>query len=232
MIGYREDDIALIDENLCLEQSAIDIIKENLQSYVNTFEDLLLEDHSSAMRLLKEADEVSKIAYDKYHEHTEIAQKVARLNFSLFNVEEKWKLCKTYQKFLYAVSPLSWRMRQGPTNRKTSIYVMQKPSDDFIAKGYRSSILTKGISVMDIVQEFQEETFFDDNPQLFFTKPEQLMEVFRFMEMQNLNALLHTEELALPLEGIKDGMKVATETFDKEIRNLQETIDVLEGGIL
>ncbi|XP_018574286.1 coiled-coil domain-containing protein 38 [Anoplophora glabripennis] len=232
VIGYREDDIALIDETLLLEQTIIDVVKENLQSYVDTFENFLLEDHSSAMRLLRESDEVSKITFNKYLEHNAVAQKHAALNSSLFNVEDKWRMCKTYQKFLYAVSPLSWKTEQKLSQRRTSIYKPQDPTDEFMAGLYRKSILTKGISLQDIVDEFMEETVDDAPPLLYFTKPEELMDVFRFMEMQNLNSLLHTEQLARPLEGIKDNMKSAVKAFDKEIKNLQEIVDVLEGGIL
>lgn len=183
------------------------------------------------MKLLKDAEDMSKRAYDKYLEHAVIAQKVSSLNSSLYNMEEKWRLCKTYQKFLYAVSPMSWKVQQGPTTRKTSIYVMQKPTDEFVFGGYRSSILRKGISVEDIIHEFREETLFDEPPTLYFTKPDELMDVFRFMEMQNLNALLHSEEMAEPLEQVTEHLKLSAETYDRHIKNLQELADILEKGI-
>ncbi|KAJ8947178.1 hypothetical protein NQ314_008679 [Rhamnusium bicolor] len=230
--GYREDDIMLIEENLKLEQTMIDTIKENYQTYVNTFEEFLYKDHTSAMALLKQSEEAAMKAYDMYEEYKSIAKKYGALRSSLFNLEEKWRNCKTYQKFLYTVSPLSWRMQQK-AYRRASVFMMEEDPDDDenIFGRYRASLSEKGVSLTDILKQFREELMDEQPPQLYFTAPEELMDVFRFMEMQNLNSLLHSEELAIPLDNVREGMKKAEELFDKEIKNLQEIIDKLEGGI-
>lgn len=223
-----------IEETMKLEQKVIDIIQENLQNYINVFEEFLIIDHRSAMKLLQESEEATKAAFDKYMEYKSFARKYAFLCSSLYNMEEKWKTCKTYQKFLYAVSPLTWQMQQdGSTGRRASIYMKERQPDDTldIFMNYRSSLLQRGISLEDIIREFREEICREKPAQLYFTDPGQLLDVFRFIEMQNLNSLLHTEELAIPLAHIKDGMKTAELLFDKQIKKLEEIIEQLERGI-
>lgn len=99
----------LIEENLLLEQRMIEDIKENLQKYINVFEEFLYRDHTSAMQLLKESDKASNEAYEKYKEYKTLAKQYGALRSSLYNLEEKWRNCKLYEKFLYTVSPLSWK---------------------------------------------------------------------------------------------------------------------------
>lgn len=86
-------------------------------------------------------------------------------------------------------------------------------------------------SLTDILTLFREEMENMEPPALYFTDPDQLMDVFRFMEMQNLYSLLHSEELAVPLDRIREGMRLAELLFDNEIRNLEEAIERLAGGI-
>ncbi|KAG5870135.1 hypothetical protein JTB14_029504 [Gonioctena quinquepunctata] len=231
--GYREDDIMLIEENLISEQKKIDTIRENYQTYVNTFEEFLYKDHSSAMQLLKESEQAANAAYDKYEEYKKLAKKYGAMRSSLYNSEEKWRNCKMYQKFLYLVSPLSWRASRQKY-RRASIYIIDTDEDDEsenIFGKYRVSVAEKGASLRDIIQIFRQESMNEEAPQLYFTDPEQLLEVFRFMEVQNLNSLLHSEELAVPLENVGEGMKVAEELFDYEISQLRSNIESLSGGI-
>ncbi|XP_023310250.1 cilia- and flagella-associated protein 100-like [Anoplophora glabripennis] len=232
--GFREDDILLIDEELKLEQKVIDTIRENLQQYINIFEQFLIIDHRTAMNLLQQSETSATAGYAKYMEHNAVAKKFANLHSSLYNVEQKWKQCKTYQKFLYAVSPLTWRMEQDcPKNRRTSIYMLQQRPGDAsdIYANYRLSLAERGLSLQDIIQEFREEIAGEKDAALYFTEPEQLLDVLKFIEMQNLNSLLHSEGLAVPLENVKEGMKTAVTLFDNQIKKLEEIIEQLEGGI-
>lgn len=221
----------LIEENILLEQKTIDEIKENLQSYINTFEEFLYRDHTSAMQLLKDSERATNEAYDKYEEYKKLAKTYGALRSSLYNSEEKWRNCKTYQKFLYTVSPMSWKQGRK-TCRRASVYLVEQDSEgEEIFGKYRQSIAEKDTSLTDILKVFREEMAHEGPPELYFSNPEQLMDVFRFMEMQNLYSLLHSEELAVPLDHVKEGMRMAEMLFDNEIKNLQEAIDRLSGGI-
>lgn len=111
--GYREDDIMLIEEKLRLEQKKLNIIKENLQCYVNTFEEFLYRDHTSAMQLLKDSDKVNTEAYEKYEEYKVLNKQYNALRSSVYSCEEKWRNCKLYQNFLYATSPMTWKQERN-----------------------------------------------------------------------------------------------------------------------
>ncbi|KAF7279217.1 cilia- and flagella-associated protein 100-like [Rhynchophorus ferrugineus] len=223
--GYREDDIMLIEENLLLEQKIIDSIRDNYNKYVNVFEEFLYRDHTSSMQLLKDSEKAAREAYDKYEEYKAVLKKFGAIRSSVYNSEEKWRNCQMYEKFLYLVSPFSWRMRHH-----TEAEADEEADDNMFGK-YRLSMVENQMSLSNLLQQFENQSSDNPEPELYFTDPEQLIDVFRFMEMQNLNSLLHSEELAIPLEQVRDGMREAETMFDEEINNLQEIIDKLEGGI-
>ncbi|XP_019762229.2 coiled-coil domain-containing protein 38 [Dendroctonus ponderosae] len=231
--GYREDDIMLIEENLLLEQKVIESIKENYNQYVNAFEEFLYRDHTSSMQLLKESEQAARGAYDKYEEYKAVAKKYGAVRSSLYNSEEKWRNCQMYEKFLFLVSPFNWRyQRRGATKAATtSPNECNEDLEENLFGKYRLSVAEKEVSLNDLILKFNQEYQESLPPELYFTNPEQLLDVFRFMEMQNLNSLLHSEELALPLEQVREGMRRAAEMFDDEITSLRDSIDKLEGGI-
>lgn len=69
------------------------------------------------------------------------------------------------------------------------------------------------------------------NYYFYETAPEELLDIFKYMESQNMNYLLHAEELAVPLEKIKQGMEVAAASFDKQIISMNSTIRDLAKAI-
>ncbi|KAK9880954.1 hypothetical protein WA026_013278 [Henosepilachna vigintioctopunctata] len=230
--GYREDDILLIEESLRLEQKMIDEIKENYQTYVNTFEEFLYNDHTYSMKLLRQSEQEAVLAYQKYEEYKELSKEYGALRSVLYNCEEKWRNCKMYQKFLYLVSPLSWRKQHDFYHFKSPDEPIEAPEGSNAIFGkYRLGDKEAEISLEDLIGQFLDDCATQREPELYFEDPEQLLDVFRFMELQNLNSLLHSEELAAPLEAVKAGMLKAERLFDIEIQGLRESIDKLAAGI-
>ncbi|XP_066153929.1 cilia- and flagella-associated protein 100-like isoform X2 [Euwallacea fornicatus] len=227
--GYREDDIMLIEDNLLLEQKIIDSIREDYNKYVNAFDEFLSRDHTSSMLLLKESETATRDAYDKYEEYKNIIKKYGVIRSSLYSSEEKWKNCQIYERFLFLVSPFSWRNQRQVTAVSGNIENGKDVEENIFEKYKKMD--EKETSLNDLINQFNEEYREDNPPQLYFTDPKQLLDVFKFMEMQNLNSLLHSEELALPLQQVRERMWQARQMFDQEIENLQEILDKLESDI-
>lgn len=232
--GYRQDDIMLIDETLKLEQEMINIVSKNLESYISKFEEFLMDDHTSAMQLLEQTATLATAAYSKEHEYELLAKQHSFLCTCIYKLEERWKQSKTYEKFLYNLSPLMWRLGRDDKRRRLSIYGAQDNSDDIfsIFETYRHSVIERGVSLRDILNEFGQEIQSEKEPELYFVHPEQLMDVYRSIEAQNLNAVLHSEELAAPLAYVKESMRMAEILFDEEIKSLEEIIEKLGVAIM
>lgn len=231
--GYKEDEIHLIEENLIQEQQIINKIKKEYQKYVDTFEEFLYEDHTSSMKLLRRSEVEARVAAEMYEHYRKLAKSYGMLKYSVYNLEEKWRTCKMYQKFLYLVSPIYWRRKYDyyHLERKDSHMSLATEVSTVFGR-YRLPSTGDVLSLEDLVDQFLDDCKTQDDPILFFEQPKQLLKVFRFIEIQNLNTLLHIEELAIPTENVKEGIDNARLVFETEMNSLKEVVDSLEGGIV
>ncbi|VEN40976.1 unnamed protein product [Callosobruchus maculatus] len=229
-IGYRDDDIMLIDENLMMEQKMINIISANYQNYVNAFEEFLFKDHHNSMIILEECEETSALAIERYEEYKMAAKKYSAMKSALYFSEEKWRDSKMYQEFLFNMSPVRFRLAHPKQSKDVDTIAEDVLDDDIFAK-YRVALDDVELTLGDI-KKISDECQNAADADIYFKEPGELVEVFRYMELQNLNNLLYCEELAAPLESVKNNMAQAEKMFDKEIASLSEIIGRLEFGIM
>lgn len=228
--GWRKDEIMLIEEQLIIEQKKIKKIQDNFKIYVDKFEEFLMVDHTSALQLLKESERATQQYFELYDEFKREKKKNSAAISAAYKSEDIWTNCRSYQEFLYTVSPLKWKNEHplngfhdsGPDGMTDMITL----SFGTILSEVASASLSRSVTHFKNVSRRQSA------PMLYFSSPSQLMEVFRYMEVQNLNSLLYSEELAIPLQSINENLRKAEILFDQEIQYLRETIDGLEGGIL
>lgn len=231
--GFREDEVDLIEENFASEQNMIDKIRNAYQTYVDTFEEFLYNDHTSSMKLLRLSEKEANLAIDKYEEYRQLSKSYGTLKYTVYNLEEKWRNCKMYQKFLYLVSPVYWRRKHDYYHLQQKDSHMSLVSEMSTVFGrYRLPSSGDVLSLEALVDQFLDDCRTQEDPILFFQTPDQLMKVFRFIEIQNLNTLLHIEELAVPTENVKEGIENARLVFETEMNALKDVINNLEGGIV
>lgn len=77
-----------------------------------------------------------------------------------------------------------------------------------------------------------EQDIADAGPaELYFHDPFDLIHVFRAMEEQNLNALIHLESLAAPMADMAMTITATEAQMKQEIGEISSTIDDLEASI-
>lgn len=108
-IGYYMDEILKAEEEHALERSKFEETKKNFEVYLNCFEEFLKCDHSSSLQLLKKAEEEKLKSQEKTAKIADLANHLRRLQAELLILVEKWATYRTYQKFLYNISPSEWR---------------------------------------------------------------------------------------------------------------------------
>ncbi|CAH1992832.1 unnamed protein product [Acanthoscelides obtectus] len=220
----------LIEENLTMEQKMINIINHNYQNYVNAFEVFLFKDHHNSMAILEECEKTSTKAIERYEEYKLAAKKYASMKSALYFSEEKWRDCKMYQEFLFNMSPVRFRLAHPAQSKNVDTIAEDIMDDDIFAK-YKIALDDAELTLSDI-KEIANECQSACPADIYFKEPSELVEVFRYMELQNLNNLLYCEELSAPLETVKNTMIQAEKMFDKDIASLSEIIGRLESGIM
>ncbi|CAG9864482.1 unnamed protein product [Phyllotreta striolata] len=224
MIGYREDDLALVNTHLKTETRMIELIESNFQKYVNIFLEFLKRDYEIANNLLSRSNKVVIELMAANEDHRYVLQKLQGIKSQLFKSEARWRLVKWYEKFLYEISPLHWKKE----NTNSLMRALQHKSCLELFEDINSDT---DITLEEIAATVERECCDDEDPVLFFTETGQILDYFIYMEEQNFNSLLYNEELRQPLALIKAEMQSAARNFDGTIDHLRTYIDGLEEGI-
>ena len=65
-------------------------------------------------------------------------------------------------------------------------------------------------------------------PELYFKDPQELITIFKSMELQNLNALIHLESLAGPMAEMETSITEVESLIKREISEIEEALGDLE----
>ncbi|CAH1992828.1 unnamed protein product [Acanthoscelides obtectus] len=135
-----------------------------------------------------------------------------------------------YPKDMEEFAQVRFRLAHPAQSKNVDTIAEDIMDDDIFAK-YKIALDDAELTLSDI-KEIANECQSACPADIYFKEPSELVEVFRYMELQNLNNLLYCEELSAPLETVKNTMIQAEKMFDKDIASLSEIIGRLESGIM
>lgn len=218
----------MIEEKVLEEQRIIIEIRDMYKMYSDSFETFLSSDYDEAMKQLRRAEKEATKSLDKTEEIKRLYTRLASIEFEVHKFEDRWRDLKMYQRFLYYVSPISWRKEYDYIN---SLETQGQHSSTTFLKKYRLTSQGQVPSLEELVDDYLKDISEEQEPMLYFQKPIELKKIFRFMEIQNLNCLLHTEEMAIPMENMKETMQRAKKKYESEAQAMTDIIDNISGSI-
>ncbi|XP_024940876.1 cilia- and flagella-associated protein 100 [Cephus cinctus] len=227
LAGQEKDDCIRIDQQFNEEQKRLDKIKRRYRQYVTGFEEFLSKDHEQSMEVLRKAEEQTNITDECSAKRNQLSKAYGQIRLDVYFWEEAWRMVKMCQKFLYQVSPLSWRIQHDLAHRNQNELVSAQDDDLFS----RYKMADQVASLDSLIELFEQDIADAEPPQLYFEDPQDLLKVFRAMELQNLNALMHLESLAGPMAAIATTITEAENQIKSEIREIVEGIEDLEAAI-
>lgn len=225
--SLREDEISRIEENFTMEANTIDSINNKFKAYVNSFEEMLSKDHLESMKLLKEADSMMRETALKDERFKHLSKELGQTNVRIYILEEQWRNLKVYQSFLYQTAPIGWRKEHDYIHKKDGELITEWQHTDDIYRNNQTGIQ----SLEGLIQSFLEEIETQEEPKLFFTNPMEIVQVLRELESQNLSSLLHSEDLATPLEQMQTIMSQTQAALNEEYALMKEMIQDMEESI-
>ncbi|XP_043280912.1 cilia- and flagella-associated protein 100 isoform X2 [Venturia canescens] len=229
LIGAERDDCIRIDQQFDEEQRRLNETKENYRICVNGFEEFLSKDHGDSMAILNEAEEEVKLTYAATTRRNQLSKDLGQLRLEVYSLEESWRTVKMCQKFLYQVSPISWRLEHDWIHRSSSgSSIVSAKMDDLLG---RYKTVDNSVSLESLIDLFELEVAEAPPPQLYFKDPKELMQVFRSMELQNLNALIHLESLAGPMAEMASSIVQTEILIKQELGEIEEGLSDLEENI-
>lgn len=87
---------------------------------MNGFEEFLSRDHEDSMAILEKAEDEVKKTYEITTIRNQLSKELGQVRLEVYSAEELWRVVKMCQKFLYQVSPTSWRREHDWIHRSSS----------------------------------------------------------------------------------------------------------------
>ncbi|XP_024884861.1 cilia- and flagella-associated protein 100-like [Temnothorax curvispinosus] len=183
------------------------------------------------MHMLEKAEREAKLTEEISARRNELAKQFGQSRLDVYVWEENWRLVKMCQMFLYQVSPVAWRAKydwlQRPESGRSIIFT-DAPSTDLFS---RYKTLDESASLENLIELFEQDVADAGPAELYFEDPFDLIRIFRAMETQNLNALIHLESLAAPMADITKTITVTEAQIKREISEITSMINDLENSI-
>ncbi|XP_076235040.1 cilia- and flagella-associated protein 100 [Calliopsis andreniformis] len=229
LAGQELDDCIRIEQQFVLEQKKLDEIKHRYRQYVSGFEEFLSKDHEESMKILLHADEEVRRTREISDERNRLAKEFGQVRLEVYNWEENWRTVKMCQRFLYQVAPITWREEFDWIHRTSSGENIASASTEDLFGRYK---MAEEAGSLDTLIELFEHDIAEAGPtDLYFQEPFELIQVFRTIETQNLNALIHLESLAQPMTDMLATIESAEEHIKTRVTELTNEINEVQNAI-
>ena len=230
-VGYQLDEVMNMEEKFKREEIRLSNTETMSEAFADSFNEFLEEDHESSVKVLHDAQIETEKSTDMTNQLKELEKQLEGVKCEVSTLEENWRNCKLLQKFLYMASPMQWRMKHDYIHRKGPNSVLLVSEMSTLFGRYRLSSTESEVSLDKLLDLFFADIKTGEEPSLYFAKPRELLQVFQNMELQNLNCLLHSEDLTDPVQTVQQGLTEAQRRFETERTYIADRIKDLEAAI-
>lgn len=197
-VGCRRDCVINIEANYRKEKEMYEISVKRYMEQVKLFDNFISEDYKKSMACLQKWDELKLQLNAKILELEHLATEKFTIISRLIGLEYMYGLQQKYGRFLYYLSPPSWRSKHREFARSVEI---EAKGFDF---GTSSEEDTFNVIFEKMVKECVAGLI---KPPLFFTEPDDLMHIFDAIEQQQLHHFTYVTHLAPHAKKLKKNIK-------------------------
>lgn len=212
-LDTKRQEIQKLEEKAQMKEDALKKSEMMLEEDAMRFDAFLKENDRKAHDALKRADMETKEKQEKVIEIKKLNQEINKVDSEMSKYEEQLNACLKYKKFLDNLTP--------PEHLKAVA--------DRKAAAKQAKYANKRAAGVEV--ELDDISSGDDDDEMFFHKPEQLLDIFAQLEERNLFLIQNVQETEEALEELKQKMadteqkmSEKTEQLDKNIKGLNEKI--------
>ncbi|XP_063995870.1 centrosomal protein of 83 kDa-like isoform X2 [Diachasmimorpha longicaudata] len=220
LAGFARDDCMRIDRQFAEERRRFANIEKKNRRYVTAFEDYLSKDHESSMDILTEADREAKRTNALVGVRDQLSKDFGQIRLEVYQLEEMWRLAKACYDF---VSKISSKNRGSLISQEIARENEKKPSK-VRAEEVRDELMV-------LIEAFERDVDQLETPEISLIDPRALSKEFNSMELRNLDAMIHLESLAGPMQEMASNMTRAQERVEREIGLIEENLQNLQSHI-
>lgn len=236
-LAVKRDEMCKLDEMAIAEERKLEKAEQYLEEDATMFDAFLKENDKNSVEAIKIAELETKVKLEKVAEIKRISTKLMGLKSEISKLEEILKEYMTYKDFLTKLSSKEWREEYEAKQRKAKKAEKSKtdgrPSsremqgrEESIMKAHGIRKLSLEPSQMEDMQESSSDC--DEEPELYFTDPQQLLDILIELEEQNLSLIQNSQETEETLEEFKQTMATTKQKMDHETDTLKQQVDMLQ----
>ncbi|XP_050352043.1 uncharacterized protein LOC126774521 [Nymphalis io] len=225
-IGYRRDLIMKIEQNIVDESKEYDDIVIKLKQHIKDFQRFLTEDYKISCAKVSRTEKVYAELLAKNSEFLGYVSKLTILNNILFKLDAIRSILKIYRSYLIFVAPLSWRQMYDE-NLKHKLQSIQFETEEFVT----DNDLVETMDIDRMIELAKQELRDPHPPHIYFTRPQQMIYLFRTMELQSREYLIHLSKTDVPHRQLKDRIRQLKKTTKQELDYFQYYIDSIKNEI-
>ncbi|XP_056238833.1 cilia- and flagella-associated protein 100 [Seriola aureovittata] len=241
-------DKAIAKEERQLKQLERMIARDNL-----IFEEFLRENEKKSVEARTFFEREAKSKQEKNAEIKKLTAEIGTINSELAKFEEILIDYKRYKELLFKLSPPEWQEAQKAKaslkskvlcDKNTQDKQKRKPKESGISHGLVSSpgrelpciketslssahsdtVITNSNLDIDISE-------YEDQPELYFSDPQQLLDLVTELTEQNLSLIQNSTRVEVTMEGLRQSVETARKKIEKEEEQLNIQIDEINQRI-
>ncbi|XP_046353274.1 cilia- and flagella-associated protein 100-like [Haliotis rufescens] len=260
-LGVKRDEMRKLEEIAQAEERKLELAEQYLEEDAAMFDEFLKENDKNSVEAIKIAEQETKTKLEKVAEIKRINAQMMSIKSEISKYEDTLKEYQLYRRFLEALTPPEFaeekdkerqdRREERRKEREKNAANLKKGGLPELGgkqssagdlkqkkKGLRGALQkasskTKSGETDSIISSGdQSDDDSDEDLELFFQDPQQLLDIFAELEEQNLSLIQNSQETEEALEEMKQTIKQTKRKMEKETSILREQIDKLNNSIV
>lgn len=258
-LGVKRDEMRKLEEIAQAEEKKLELAEQYLEEDAAMFDEFLKENDKNSVEAIKIAEAETKLKLEKVAEIKKINAQMMAIKSEISKNEDTLKEYMLYKQFLDSLTPQEWKddkrkvkeekkraKQKGKSSssvnkKRISILGSDRTSSRASRKDSRTSSKLAGSpqgkhqrsdaedSPASLYETDEEES--DNEPELYFGDPQQLLDIFAELEEQNLSLIQNSQETEEALEELRQTIKQTQERMNRETEILKGQIDFLNDSI-
>eukprot|EP01006_Ploeotia_vitrea_P033676 TRINITY_DN65621_c10_g2_i3.p1 TRINITY_DN65621_c10_g2~~TRINITY_DN65621_c10_g2_i3.p1 ORF type:complete len:553 (+),score=326.43 TRINITY_DN65621_c10_g2_i3:863-2521(+) len=210
-LDTKREEIRKLEEKAKMKEDALRKSEEMLDEDATRFDAFLRENDRKAHEAMQRADRETKLKQEKIAELKKLNQQITKVEGEMNKHEDELKLCTKYKAFLDKLTPPEHfeqlRARKAAKAERMREAGLRVPAD------------------LDDVE------LSDDEDEMYFKEPAQLLEIFAQLEERNLFLIQNVQETEEALEELKQKKRDTEAVLNEKTEQLQTNINELRQKI-
>jgi len=227
-LDTKRDEIRKLEEKAQMKEQALLKSELMLEEDALRFDAFLKENDVKAHDAIKKHEKETKEKQEKAAQIKKLNQEIAKVKSEMDKYSEALEYCRKYKAFLDKLTPPEWFKEQEDKKANKKKLIAEYEEKKKKAKEEAGTEETPPITPLP-PEVYEEE---DD---MYFKRPEQLLEVFAALEERNLFLIQNVQEteesfdeLKTKFEGIKQQLELRTNELEKNIEEMKTKIQKQE----